>query len=156
MATSLAARFLPPSDIIQVWHSCLLNAALPESQFLLLTESQSSKTAFRKINHAGACFVLFGFFFIILRAKLLMGKERTRSHKGKLPPPSTVHISEQNLLTTFPRGYLPHPLEPYCPRARNCPLVCDCVIFIAQQHQDLTPSRSKLIPDYAMTMKRLS
>lgn len=53
------ALFLPPSDIIQVWHLCLLNVALPESQFLCLTKSQSSKTRFRNLNHAGflVCFI---------------------------------------------------------------------------------------------------
>lgn len=69
----------------------------------------------------------------------MIGKERTQSCKGKLPPPSTVPTSDQNLLTAFPWGYLPHPLELHCPRVRNYPLACDCVIFIARQHHDPRP-----------------
>jgi len=53
---------------------------------------------------------------------------------------STLCNAYQNILDSFQQGYFSHLLKPHYTRARICPLVCGCIVFITQHHLDSGPA----------------
>lgn len=72
-------------------------AALPESQCLCLTESQSSETGFRNLNHAGVLLWVFfvcvcvAFFFNYPKSQIIDGKRKNLKLQSKIT--STLHCA---------------------------------------------------------------